>query len=453
MDKLLKLQERYEELQSKQVQRKADADIILGKDAPTADEQTRFDSIVAEIRTDEKEIDKLLKQIEQLRSLEEIETREKVATAKQTRKPEEQKIKEDFKLERAFAAAVSGRWDNAGLEREVMQENARGSNGGWDVHKLIISPDMAMAGTRADAYSVLGTAGDGGNLVGTEYRSDKFLDALWNMTILNRVPVVKNTGLTQQQSMAVSTSKVTASMVTEVASLGDSEKLTFGLKTATPKEMITKGSFSRMLDLTSAPQIRRIFNEQIMSAIAYKLDQQLLQGSGSSGEMTGILTLTSGGGADQTTTVAIGTNGGAPTYAKLVELRTSLAVDNIPQPWVFLTNAQVTSKLMTTLKDTANTNSGYIMMDGQTRLLGHDIIESQTIPSNLTKGTSSGVCSAIILGRFNETEVFQWGNVAVEFDPYTGANNSLIYVRSFSFWDMIHKRPENYAIIKDLTTT
>jgi hypothetical protein len=75
------------------------------------------------------------------------------------------------------------------------------------------------------------------------------------------------------------------------------------------------------------------------------------------------------------------------------------------------------------------------------------------VPYNLDKGTSTGVCSAIILGNFEETEVFQWGNVAIEFDPYTGANNSLIYVRSFSFWDMIHKRPENYVIIKDATTT
>lgn len=446
MSKKAELQERLEAVINDQeaIYNKA-TEVVDGKERGwTNDDETKYNDLT-------KTRSALLKQIE----IEADKEQRDALKALNQRKPEAPAIHskdapKTFSIERATRAAITGDWDKeAGFERESMQEVAKGS---WDRHKMILSPDMPMT-DRADAYSVLGTAGDGGNLVGTQYRSDKFLDALWNMTILDKLPVVKNTGLTQQQSMAVSTNKVTASMVTEVASLGDSEKLTFGLKTATPKEMITKGSFSRMLDLTSAPQIRRIFNEQIMSAIAYKLDQQLLQGSGSSGEMTGILTLTSGGGADQTTTVAIGTNGGAPTYAKLVELRTSLAVDNIPQPWVFLTNAQVTSKLMTTLKDTANTNSGYIMMDGQTRLLGHDIIESQTIPSNLTKGTSNGVCSAIILGRFNETEVFQWGNVAVEFDPYTGANNSLIYVRSFSFWDMIHKRPENFAIIKDATTT
>jgi len=446
--KLEQLQEKYEALLNSQVQRKEEADAIIKKDAPTDDEQKRFDSIVDQIKKDEKELKRLSDQIDNLKELELVEIRAKAARAKEPKKTEEQKVKENFSFERAFAAAVTGRWDNAGLEREQMQENARSGNFGWDQHKLILSPEQ-----RADAYSVLGTAADGGNLVGTEYRADKFVDALWNMTILDKLPVVRNTGLTQQQSMAVSTSKATASMVTEVASIGDSEKLTFGLKTATPKEMITKGSFSRMLDLTSAPQIRNVFQNQIMRAIAYKLDQQFVQGSGSSGQMYGILGLTTGGGSDQTTTVAMGTNGGALTYAKLVQMRTELAKDNIGGSRIWLTNAQVTGTLMTTLKDTANTASGYIYMPGDDRLLGFPVIESQTVPYNLDKGTSTGVCSAIILGNFEETEVFQWGNVAIEFDPYTGANNSLIYVRSFSFWDMIHKRPENYVIIKDATTT
>ncbi|MBK8698363.1 MAG: hypothetical protein IPN29_01960 [Saprospiraceae bacterium] len=53
-----------------------------------------------------------------------------------------------FSLERAFAAATTGDWDkNAGLEREVMQENARSGASGWDKHRMIVSPEMVM-GTR-----------------------------------------------------------------------------------------------------------------------------------------------------------------------------------------------------------------------------------------------------------------------------------------------------------------
>ncbi len=453
--KLEQLQERYEALLNSQVQRKEEADAIIKKEAPSEDEQKRFDSIVDQIKADEKELKRLSDQIDKLRELELVEIRAKAARAKEPKKTPEEKANEKFSFERAFIAAKDGKWDRAGLEREVMQERARTGALGWNENRLLIDPNVpydAFA-TRADAYSVLGTAADGGNLVGTEYRSDKFVNALWNMTILDKLPVVRNTGLTQQQSIAVSTSKATATMVTEVASLGDSEKLTFGLKTATPKEMITKGSFSRMLDLTSAPQIRSVFQNQIMKAIAYKLDQQFIQGTGSSGQMYGILGLTTGGGSDQTTTVAMGTNGGALTYAKLVQMRTELAKDNIGGSRIWLTNAQVTGTLMTTLKDTANTASGYIYMPGDDRLLGFPVVESQTVPYNLDKGTSTGVCSAIILGNFEETEIFQWGNIAVEFDNTSGADNSLIKVRSFSFWDMIHKRPENYVIIKDATTT
>ncbi|MBK8698364.1 MAG: hypothetical protein IPN29_01970 [Saprospiraceae bacterium] len=46
--------------------------------------------------------------------------------------------------------------------------------------------------------------------------------------------------------------------------------------------------------------------------------------------------------------------------------------------------------------------------------MGYPIIESQSVPSNLVKGGSGAVCSAAILCNATETEVFQWGNIAIE---------------------------------------
>lgn len=346
-------------------------------------------------------------------------------------------------MSKAVQSAINGKWNDAGKEREDMQEAARNSNVAFNEHRIIINPQ-----NRADLYSVVGTAADGGNLVGTEYREDKFIDQLWNSSILGKLNVINNTGMVGNQSMAVATNKVTATIVGEVASIPDSEKMTFGIKTATPKEMVTHGQFSRQLDLTSRPAIRRLFQNQIMMAIANKLDDLFIQGT----SPTGILTLTSGGGADQTKTISLGAAGAALTYAKLVEMKTELAKKNVAGDLRFITNAQVTGTLMTTLKDTANTASGYVLSENQNTLLRFPIIESQTVPYTLVKGGSGAVCSAIILGNFSETEIFQWGNLAIEFDPYTGAGNSLIKVKSFSFWDMLHKRPENYVIIKDILT-
>lgn len=438
MSKLSELQQRFEDLATEQNTLFTKA----GEKDFTPEDESRFDAITLEKKS-------LSKAIERAREIENNE----IALSLKNAKPETFAIgsKEDkvFSLERATRAAVTGKWDSeAGLEREHMQENARGGGKSWDNHTMILSPEM-----RSDAFSVVGTAGDGGNLVGTEYRPDKLVDALWNMSVLGKLPVVRNTGLTGNQSLPVVTSKVTANMIGETSTIADTEKITFGLKTATAKEMVTNGSFSRMLDLTSAPAIRNIFRGQIMNAIADKLDDIFVQGTGSSPIPYGILGLTAGGGTDQTKVIALGTNGAALTYANLVQMKTELAKKNIGGNLQFLTNGQVTGTLNTTLKDTANTASGYILGEDQATLLRFPIVESQTVPYTLTKGSASGVCSAIILGDFTQAEIFQWGNIAIEFDPYTGAANSLIKVRSYSFWDMIHKRPEAYVIIKDVLTT
>lgn len=428
---LKQLQERYEELATEQntIYTKA------GSSELTPDQETRFDAITIELK-------ELTPKMQRAKQVEE----NAVAIAMKDAKIEAPAVhtKEHvFDISKAVRSAVEGKWNDAVLEKDIMQKSAQQNGSTWNEHRILINPNQ-----RADAYSVVGTAADGGNLVGTEYREDKFVDQLWNMSILGKLNVVNNTGMVGNQSIAVATNKVTANIVGEVDAIADSEKLTFGIKTATPKEMVTHGQFSRQLDLTSRPAIRRLFQNQIMMAISNKLDDLFIQGS----SPTGILTLTTGGAAGQTKTIALGTNGAALTYANLVQMKTELAKKNVAGDLRFITNAQVTGTLMTTLKDTANTASGYILGENQNTLLRFPVIESQTVPYTLTKGSASAICSAIILGNFAESEIFQWGNIAIEFDPYTGAGNSLIKVKSFSFWDMVHKRPENFVIIKDVLT-
>lgn len=417
------------------------ASVVEGKERGWKDdEETRFDQITKDKKA-------LLRKIE----IEEEMERNHAETILNSRAPQAPAIhteKRVFDISKAIRAAVSQKWDNAGLERENMQEKARQSGTTFAENRIIIDPNE-----RADAYSVAGTAGDGGNLIGTDYRPDKLIDTLWNASVVGMLPVERNTGMKGNESMAAVTSKVTATMVGETDDIGDSEKITFSLKTATPKQMITHGAFSRQLDLTSAPNIRNIMNNQILKAISYKLDDMFMEGSGTAPVPYGILGLATGGAAGQTKTIALGTNGAALTYANLVQMKTELAKKNIAGNLYYLTNGQVTGTLMTTLKDTANTASGYILGENQNTLLRFPIIESQTVPYDLTKGSASGVCSAIVLGKFDETAIYQWGNIAVEFDPFTAADTSLIKVRSYSFWDILHKRPENYVIIKDVLTT
>lgn len=352
-----------------------------------------------------------------------------------------------FSMARAVQAAISRDWGKAGKEREVMQTDPR-----WQENRVIIGMEK-----RADAVSVAGVTADGGALVGTEHRPQDFVDVIFNDSILGRLPVERVTGLRGNASVPVNTAKATATMVGEVAALPDKEKLAMSIKTASPKEMVTASAFSRMLALQSEPVIENILRTHVAGAIAEKLDDMFIGGTGVSPLLQGILNKTSGtgatalsGAADLTTT---GANGGPLTFDLLAKLYSELGKKNIKGQFYWVTNNQVVYKLLTTLKDSANTNSGYIMMSLNDTPLGIPAIVSQSVPGTYAKGTSGNTLSPLILGKFDETQVYQWGDVAVEFDPYTKADNSQIVVRSYSFWDFLHKRHENYAVLQNIITT
>lgn len=431
---IAELQERYETLVNEQEGILNRSESMEGdqKRGFKDGEEARFDAITTELKTIKKDIERQ-RQVEQAR----MEAGRFEAPAVHTN-PDN---KREASYERAFAAAATGDWSKAGPEKELMQENARFSPHQGDNNRtLYINPyDMV----RTDAFSVVGTAGDGGNLVGTQYQPEKLVEQLWNASIIGKLPVVRERS-TQFKSIAVSTNKPTARMVGETAALGDSEKLTFDLLTVSPKEMITKGAFSRQADLQTAPGIRNLMQRYVFNAIADKLDVMFINGSGTAPILKGILAHSNGATDRDATIVTLASN--ALTYAKLVEMYTALAKKNVGGELQWIMNAQVVGKLMTTLKDTANTNSGYIITDMEKNLNGHRIVQSQTVPANLGAGTNR---AAVILGKFDETEVHQFGNIAIEFDNTSGADNSLIYLRSYSFWDFLHKRPGNYAFVND----
>ena len=75
------------------------------------------------------------------------------------------------------------------------------------------------------------------------------------------------------------------------------------------------------------------------------------------------------------------------------------------------------------------------------------------VPSNLTKGTSSGVCSAIIFGNFNDLIIGQWGGTDILVDPYTGSGSGTIRVVVFADVDVAVRHAESFSATQDYLTT
>jgi len=346
---------------------------------------------------------------------------------------------EEFSLTKAFRAAATLDWRDAGLERETCQERAHNDINcrGWDKDTVIIDTRAALTPS-----TNVSAVGNGSQLVGTTYMPERLIDALWNKTWLSSVGTDNFMGMVGNASIPVITSNAVSTMVGEVADLPAPQALATGLKTLSPKEMVSKFAYSRQMLIQGLPNVEAKILEQLYASIGQKLDGLAWANSGVTLSTTGLLN-------EITQIVAMGTNGAAPTLKSFVDLRKALLAQKTLQgALAFVMSGALYETLGYTLKDSANTNSGYILPDGGNTLKSTPVVWSQNIPSNLTKGTGTNL-SAAILGNWNDFIVAQWGTIAVEFDRISAADNSQIVIRSYSFWDMAIKRLESFAIVKD----
>jgi len=78
---------------------------------------------------------------------------------------------------------------------------------------------------------------------------------------------------------------------------------------------------------------------------------------------------------------------------------------------------------------------------------------STSVPSDLDKGTSSGVCSAIIYsGSWSDLWLVTWGGVEFIFNPYISDTTGLIRISMALYADVAVARPAAFAAMQDALT-
>jgi HK97 family phage major capsid protein len=165
--------------------------------------------------------------------------------------------------------------------------------------------------------------------------------------------------------------------------------------------------------------------------------------------------------------VALGTNGGAITLEKVVDLEA--AVMNVngavnANTVAYLTNYKVLAALKKLRAGGSTTGDGPFLFNtdaaglgrGPTpgTLNGYALAASNQVPSTLTKGSSSGVCSALLMGDFSQAMVGFWGNgleitIGEDSDDFSKALTS---VRGIVTYDVAVRDPKSFAAILDITT-
>jgi HK97 family phage major capsid protein/HK97 family phage prohead protease len=354
----------------------------------------------------------------------------------------------DYSVVRAIKAAMSGNWKDAGLEREISSELARQS--GKETNGFFMPLNLRAP------YAV-GAAGTGGNLVATNLLAGSFIDVLRNNALIMQMGPTLLTGLVGNVAIPRQASATTTYWVNEASAITEAEA-TFDQVTLSPHQVGARSQYSRLALQQTTPDIEAVVRNDLARQLALAIDLAAINGSGSSGQPQGILN-TSGIGS-----YAMGTNGAAlidsvsgSTSGLDPLIRLEKAVDTanaLNGTLAYLTN----SKVVAALKQLKTAYGEYLWTaaDGQTvagtpgAINGYNVMRSNQVPSNLTKGSGSNL-SALLFGNFNDLIIGMWGALEILPNPYgSGYTAGSVDIRAMQTVDVAVRHAASFAAITDI---
>lgn len=314
-----------------------------------------------------------------------------------------------------------------------------------ELTRMLMQRMMGASGGRLGQRDlVVGTPTAGGNLVATELLASSFIDILVNQLSVMQMGATMLPGLQGNIAIPRATAGSTGYWVAENAGPTESQQA-FDQVALTPKTAGAYVDYGRRLLLQASIAVEAFVRMDIARTMALMIDLAALAGTGASNQPRGVLN-TSGIGS-----VAGGTNGLAPTWDHIVALETAVANANAPTGSLgYLTNTKVRGKLKTTQKF-SGTNGQEIWQGGE--LNGARALVSNQVPSNLTKGSSSGVCSAILYGNWSDLLIALWGGLDIMLDPYAGSLAGTRRVIALQDVDVSVRYPVSFSAMLDALTT
>lgn len=341
-----------------------------------------------------------------------------------------------YSFGRAIVAAMTGDWSKAGLEREasmaVSKIMGRTPEGFYVPFEAFAKRDFNV-----------GTTSEAGFLVSTDLRTDLYVDALRNAMVLGKLGVRFLPGLTGNIDIPRKATPGTLGMLTEIGSASETAPVTAKLS-LTPKRVGAYTEYSKQALIQSAMAIEGLIRDDLITGAALLLEDQFINGAGTGAHIRGIRNTTGIG------TVVAGTAGAAPAWSHVIDLESACANANAEPDQVagYLINTKTRGKFKQTQKAT---NLMFVWDNSATPLNGYRVAVSNTLPSNLTKGTSSTVCSAALFSSdYSMWLAAFFGPPDVTVDPYSLAPTGQVRITLNQFADGGARQPAAFAKIDDL---
>ena len=357
------------------------------------------------------------------------------------------KEKRQYSLGRMVQAQVTGDWRKAGFEREMNDEIAK--QVGRDAEGIYV-PDFAWQ--QRGPLSTAATGGSGAEVVfddfvPTAHRGDMFIEALRAQQVLSGLGATYMTGLTGRIKMPKMATGANAAFVEELADVSDGAGTDGGV-TLQPRTMGAFVDLSRLLMMESVPAIEQVIRDDLLRSAADRTEFYAIQGSGSSGQPTGILNTSGVNDLD----ISANTDVAALTWADITALVKLVEEDNgvvNSNALGFLTHPSVKAKMAQTVR-VASTDSVMLLNDPWNNIYGYPAAFSSNVPTTLDPGDGGSDAAAMIFGDFSQLIIASFGAPSILVDPYSGSKAGTVRMVLHAELDVGVRNAVSFAITNEI---
>ena len=310
----------------------------------------------------------------------------------------------------------------AAFEFEAAAEAAK--RDGVDPQGLYIPADVRRAWSQRD----LNTSDDSA-MVAEDFRGGDFIDVLRNASSVMQAGATMLSGLKGDVKIPKKTAASTAGWISTEGGASSESEPTFGQVTMSPKTLGAFTDITRLMMMQSSLDIEALIRNDLATGIALAIDNGALQGSGSSGQPTGIKN-TSGINAPTAFAAA------NPTFAEVVAMETAVAEDNaLLGNLAYILPAGMYGALKTTVKDSG---SGQFVVEPGGTINGYRAVVS-----------NQATAGDLYFGNFADLLVGMYGGLDITVDPYTASTSGTVRIVALQTCDVAVRHAVSFAFNND----
>jgi len=350
---------------------------------------------------------------------------------------EERKIAKSYNI-CAVIRALAGEKVDIGYERELSDQIAKATK--REVRGLLI-PDVAFVRTLTGKTNVSDhITGNGAATVATELLASQYIMALVARTVLGEAGVTVLDGL--QGDIAIPKGgAVTAGWLTAEDADATVGTPAFTQVTGTPHTVSANVDISRKLAIQSSLGVQGIITSLILDGIARGVEAAAFDGSGSSGQPTGLSATVGVGSVSMTA--------GSPTHADMVDFWEKVYTANAAGAAMKYIGSPAVKALLCKTRDIlAFNNTGAKASSAVVGAVGGEFLCTKDGKVEGYDFLLSGLCNAkkLYFGDWAQLILAFWSGVDLTVDPYTLSTKGALRLVAFQDCDVLVRHPEAFAI-------